>query len=188
MGELRRFTRGSSVTCEWAISGSRAVRHWFASGPQVVRQQFASGELRRKSQRLPDKTRRPAYSASNKLSYNLGIRDGKGRRGPRATYDEGGCHVESQARYRHSRAQRDFTGASLGGHYAQCGQGAGTGRIRRGRSSEALHWRQLSRAAGGQPHGRADRARRHSGQRPVGAFHPPVIPRQRHHAYRPGSS
>ena len=36
------------------------------------------------------------------------------------------------------------------------------GRIRRGRSSEALHWRQLSRAAGGQLHGRADRARRHS--------------------------
>ena len=52
----------------------------------------------------------------------------------------------------------------------------------------SLHWRQLSRAAGGQPHGRADRARRHSGQRPVGAFHPPVIPRQRHYAYRPGSS
>ena len=31
--------------------------------------------------------------------------------------------------------KRDFTGASLGGHYAQCGQGAGTGQIRRGRSS-----------------------------------------------------
>ena len=115
----------------------------------------------------------PVYIAEEMIGHKLG---------------EFACHVESQARYRHSRAQRDFTGASLGGHYAQCGQGAGTGRIRRGRSSEALHWRQLSRAAGGQPHGRADRARRHSGQRPVGAFHPPVIPRQRHYAYRPGSS